>query len=82
MIASKPQRYIPKTWNQSVIQAASVSVSACGDAGKRLIGIDMLASDNCIFAHAHFDIDTARVLYRNLADLIAKHEAQHGEIPQ
>ena len=54
---SDEQRYSVKEWRRDALQAARMSVGRCqhGDT----IGVDMYAQDGVVFAHGHFDVETA-----------------------
>ena len=51
------KRYSVKRWEKDALQAAQMSVGTCS--GGDTIGIDMLADDGSVFAHGHFDVETA-----------------------
>ena len=47
---------VPK-WDGEILQAARLNAGKCDEGGT--VGIDFMARDGSVFAHAHFDSQTA-----------------------
>lgn len=58
-MASDEKRYSVERWRGDALQAAAMHVGACNHPGIRMIGIDMVAQNGDVFAHGHFDLETA-----------------------
>lgn len=64
-------KYSVRTWKKDALQAASMRSGVCAHASA-LVGLDMLAQDGSVFAHGHFDIETAKQFHRNLGISISE----------
>jgi len=64
-----------ETWRKLALQASAMRCGACTEA-KGLVGVDMIAQDGNVFAHGHFDIETAIAFQAQLAQAIA--DARRG----
>lgn len=64
------KRFSVKSWRKDALQAASMTAWACHHGGT--VGIDMLAQDGSVFAHGHFDIETAEAFRDLLTEAIAE----------
>ena len=53
------RRYSVNAWCKEALQAASMSVGMCQHGYPPTIGIDLHAQDGTVFAHGHFDVETA-----------------------
>jgi hypothetical protein len=57
-------------WTKRALQASAMRCGACTEA-TGLVGVDMVAQDGNVFAHGHFDIQTAIAFQAQLAEAIA-----------
>ena len=70
--------YSVKKWEDWALQAERVSVGTCehGDT----IGIDMHAQDGTVFAHGHFDVETAirftKALSAEISEALTRAESE------
>ena len=64
-----------ESWRKKALQASAMRCGACTDA-TGLVGVDMIAQDGSVFAHGHFDIQTAIAFQQQLAQAIA--DARRG----
>jgi len=69
----EPKRCSVKRWTKTALQATQISCGCCSGHSD-LIGIDLIAQDGNTFAHAHFDVETARLLRGSLLAAIEEIE--------
>lgn len=71
------RKFSVQQWTQPALQASSMRAGACEHPG--MVGIDMIAQDGNVFAHGHFDIETAMEFHRYLGIAIDQAVEKEGK---